>query len=72
MNPPPRRRLLRSLPTVVSLNPRQMARQQRRQTQLSKSRASLKRWLTRLKRATSTVVALHRLIARLEAALHSA
>lgn len=72
MIPPPRRRLLRTSPALVSPNPRQIARQQRRQDQLSKSRAALKRWLTRLKRATSTVVALHRQIARLEAALHAA
>ncbi len=72
MNSPPRRRLLRSTPPEVLPNPRQVARQQRRQDQLSKSRAALKRWLTRLKRATSTVVALHRRIARLETALHAA
>jgi len=36
---------------------------------LAKDRIALKRWLTRLKRATSTVTALHARISRLETQL---
>jgi hypothetical protein len=39
---------------------------------LAKDRAALKRWLTRLKRATSTVTDMYHRIARLEAAVSAA
>jgi hypothetical protein len=64
----PRRRVLRPQAVPVT-DPRQAARLQRRQSELTKSRAALRRWLTRLKRATNTVTDLHQRITRLEAAL---
>jgi len=64
----PRRRVLRPQPAPVA-DPRRTARLQRRREELAKSRAALRRWLTRLKRATNTVTDLHQRITRLEAAL---
>jgi hypothetical protein len=64
-----RRRILRPAPTEPMADPRQVARVQRRRAELVKSRAALRRWLTRLKRATHTVADLHQRISRLEAAL---
>jgi hypothetical protein len=64
----PRRRVLRPPPAPV-IDPKRAARLQRRQSELAKSRAALRRWLTRLKRATNTVTDLHQRITRLEAAL---
>jgi hypothetical protein len=37
---------------------------------LAKEKSSLKRWMTRLKRATNTVTALHQSISRLEATIN--
>jgi hypothetical protein len=65
----PRRRVLRPTPTVPPAASRQHAREQRRSLELAKSRAALRRWLTRLNRATHTVTSLHRRITRLETAL---
>jgi len=65
----PRRRVLRPPVGEPAPDPCQQGRTQRRRAQLAKDRASLKRWLTRLKRATKTVTDLHQRIARLEAAL---
>lgn len=67
--PPPWRRnvLRRTVPESTDTDSRRRtARQQRWQTQLTKDRAALKRWLTRLKRATNTVTQLHQRICRLE------
>jgi hypothetical protein len=46
----PRRRLLRTTPPVESA-PRRTRRVQRQHEQLAKERASLSRWMARLKRA---------------------
>jgi hypothetical protein len=69
MSTTPRRRVLRPPPAVPNVAPRVQARSQRRHMQLAKDRASLKRWLSRLKRAANTVSQLHARIARLESAL---
>jgi hypothetical protein len=66
-----RRRVLRP-PTAVLLDPRREARMQRRREDLAKTRTALKRWPTRLKRATNSVTELHARIGRLEAVLASA
>ena len=65
----PRRRVLRAPLAPLSTDPRQLARSQRRRAELVKSRVALRRWLTRLKRATNTVTDLHQRIVRLEATL---
>jgi hypothetical protein len=65
----PRRRVLRPTVTVPAIDARQLARLQRRRAELAKSRAALRRWLTRLKRATNTVTDLHQRISRLESTL---
>ena len=65
----PRRRILRPVRAASNTDPKQVARLQRRRTELAKSRVALRRWLTRLKRATNTVTDLHQRITRLEAAL---
>jgi len=62
----PRRRILRPHREAPLADPRQQARLQRKREQLAKDRVSLKRWLTRLKRATNTVADLHQRITRLE------
>ena len=67
----PRRRVLRPTRTEPIVDPRQVARLQRRRTELARSRTAFRRWLTRLKRATNTVTDLHQRITRLEAALAS-
>ena len=61
-----RRRVLRTVSPAPVPNGRQQARHERRRAKLVKDRVALKRWLTRLKRATSTVAALHARISRLE------
>lgn len=68
MSTVPRRRVLRP-PAPVVTDPRAEARRQRRRAELVKARASLKRWLSRLKRATNTVTDLYQRIGRLEANL---
>jgi hypothetical protein len=68
MTTTPRRRVLRS-PAPVAIDPREDARMQRRRAELIKARASLKRWLSRLKRATNTVTDLYQRINRLESNL---
>ena len=67
----PRRRILRPHREAPPADPRQQARLQRKREQLAKDRMSLKRWLTRLKRATNTVTVLHQRITRLESAVAS-
>ena len=62
----PRRRILRPHREAPPADPRQQARLQRKREQLSNDRVSLKRWLTRLKRAANTVADLHQRITRLE------
>jgi hypothetical protein len=64
-----RRRVLRPPPPGPWLNSRQLARVQRQQDELAKSRVALRRWLTRLKRATNTVADLHQRITKLEVTL---
>jgi hypothetical protein len=59
-------------PAPASVSAREEARRQRRIADLVKARASLKRWLSRLKRATGTVTALYQRILRLEVAIGSA
>ena len=61
-----RRRILRPQRKAVPADPRRQARLQKKREQLAKDRVSLKRWLTRLKRATNTVTDLHQRITRLE------
>ena len=62
----PRRRILRPNRGSLPPDPRQQARLQRKREQLARDRVSLKRWLTRLKRAANTVADLHQRITRLE------
>lgn len=62
----PRRRILRPHREAPPADPRQQARLQKKREQLAKDRVSLKRWLTRLKRAANTVADLHQRITRLE------
>lgn len=64
-----RRRVLRPPPPVPQLDQRQVSRLHRKRDQLAKDRIALKRWLTRLRRATNTVTELHQRIVRLEALL---
>ena len=61
-----RRRVLRSVPPEPATDPAAAARLVRLRTRLAKEKSSLKRWMTRLKRATNTVTSLHQSIARLE------
>ncbi len=61
-----RRRILRPHREASPADPRRQARLQKKREQLAKDRVSLKRWLTRLKRATNTVTDLHQRITRLE------
>ena len=65
MTTPPRR-ILRTHREVPPSDPRQQARLQRKREQFAKSKVALKRWLTRLKRATETVADLHQRITKLE------
>jgi hypothetical protein len=65
----PRRRVLRPLPPASAVDSRQQARIQKRHTQLAKERASLDRWMARLKRAFRAVERQQLRIARLERAL---
>ena len=67
----PRRRILRPHPSALSADTRQQARLQKKLERLAKDRVSLKRWLTRLKRATNTVAELHQRISRLETLIAS-
>lgn len=64
-----RRRVLRPSPAASVVDPKHMAQVHRRRTQLTKSKAAMRRWLTKLKRATNTVTQLHRLVTRLEDSL---
>jgi len=65
----PRRRVLRPTPPIARADARQLARMQRRRAELAKSRVALRRWFTRLKRATHTVTDLYQRITKLEAML---
>jgi predicted RNase H-like nuclease (RuvC/YqgF family) len=65
-----RRRVLRHGPVSTVSDIHKAARYRRQREKLEKDRAALKRWLTRLKRATNTVTNLHQRISRLEVALH--
>jgi hypothetical protein len=67
-----RRRVLRSRAIEPAVDPRGTARLERRRAQLAKDRVAFKRWLSKLKRATSTVGQLYDRIRRLEAQLNAA
>ena len=62
----PRRRILRHHQEATPADPRRQARLTRKREQLARDKVSLKRWLTRLKRAANTVADLHQRITRLE------
>lgn len=64
-----RRRMLRSVPAETATDPAASARLVRMRSKLAKEKSSLKRWMTRLKRATNTVTALHQSIIRLESTI---
>jgi hypothetical protein len=66
-----RRRVLRPRATEPAVDSAIAVRTTRQRARLVKEKASLKRWMTRLKRATNTVMALHHTITRLEAAIGS-
>ncbi|QDU28681.1 hypothetical protein ETAA8_37840 [Anatilimnocola aggregata] len=66
-----RRRVLRPIAPEHVVDPAIATRLARQREKLAKAKTSLKRWMTRLKRATNTVTALHQSITRLEAALCS-
>jgi hypothetical protein len=65
----PRRRVLRpgQVSTVTDL--RKATRYRRQRERLEKDRAALKRWMSRLKRASNTVTDLYQRIGRLESAI---
>ncbi len=65
-----RRRVLRPAPEPI-VDPSQSRRHDRQRQQLAADRQSLRRWMTRLKRAFNTVDRLHARIARLERQLAS-
>jgi|GEM_PF-2578654 hypothetical protein len=67
----PRRRVLRRAKQQQEprSDPRAEARLQKQRMQLAKDRVALKRWLTRLKRATNTVTELHQRISKQESTL---
>jgi hypothetical protein len=67
-----RRRVLRPGHVSTVTDMRKATRYARQRERLEKDRAALKRWLTRLKRATNTVTDLHQWIARLEVAIGAA
>ena len=67
----PRRRILRPHQVASQADPRHLARLQKKREQLARDRISLKRWLTRLKRAANTVADLHQRITRLESPVAS-
>ena len=60
-----RRRVLRPAPEPI-VDATQSRRHDRQRQQLAADRQSLRRWMTRLKRAFNTVDRLHARIARLE------
>lgn len=64
-----RRRVLRPQAAEPAADPRMVARRARQRAKLIKEKAALKRWMTKLKRATNTVTALHQSVLRLELAL---
>lgn len=66
-----RRRVLRPVAAEPAADPRGVARRTRQRARLVKEKAALKRWMTRLKRATNTVSTLHQSVLRLEATLGS-
>lgn len=65
-----RRRVLRSVPPAPATDPAANSRLVRLRIRLAKEKSSLKRWMTRLKRATNTVTALHQSITRLESTIN--
>lgn len=67
-----RRHVLRPGRVLTANDSRRATRTARQRERLTKDRAALKRWLTRLKRAANTVANLQRRIARLESAINTA
>jgi hypothetical protein len=67
-----RRRVLRPPVTAPPIDPRRLARRQRQQEQLAKDQVALKRWLSRLKRAVTTLGKLHQRITKLANSLAQA
>ncbi len=65
-----RRRVLRPAP-ITTVDAPESRRKERQRQQLVADRLSLRRWMTRLKRAFNTVDRLHARIARLERSLAS-
>jgi hypothetical protein len=65
-----RRRVLRPAP-VTTIDAAELRRKERQRQQLAADRLSLRRWMTRLKRAFNSVDRLHARIARLERSLAS-
>lgn len=65
-----RRRVLRPVP-VTTIEVAESRRKERQRQQLAADRLSLRRWMTRLKRAFNTVDRLHARITRLERSLAS-
>lgn len=64
-----RRRVLRPAQPEPAVDPAIAARLARQRAKLAKEKALLKRWITRLKRATNTVTALYQSISKLEMSL---
>ena len=60
----PRRRVLRSPSKDSRSDAREQARADRRRAELARNRVALKRWLTRLERATNTVMMLYTKVSR--------
>lgn len=64
-----RRRVLRPAAAEPVVDPAAATRLARQRSKLVKEKASLKRWMTRLKRAANAVTTLHQTITRLEASI---
>jgi hypothetical protein len=62
----PRRRIVRQPPQVPVSDPYQQARLRRLRERLADERASLARWMTRLRRAFNAVLKRQRAVARIE------
>ena len=65
----PRRRVLRSQPAPVSIDPRRQQQLHKRREQLVKERTALDRWMARLRRAFHAVEKQQARIGRIERAL---
>ena len=70
--PTPRRRLLRTTPEAVAIDPRQSKLLQKRRGRLVKERLGLDRWMKRLTRACRAVEKQSQRISRLERQIRQA